>query len=186
MESFGFKLFNTVKVEYKTEQTPSDAEIITFLRSAEIDLKNLEAFYRNTDNNGFFVKFYDATTANSVVNRLNLHNIIEIGGKSCITSSSLVENFITIVQLHNLPPEVPDELVIKKLAKYGTVINNSWQKIKIDDNTEVHNGTRLCKMQINKIIRIYNGHQSTLYFQVPERNVLPMFIYISPSQCLYK
>lgn len=52
--------------------------------------------------------------------------------------ATIIENLINEVKLHNIPFKVSDTEILNRLAKYGNVRDIVWQKLKVDDNTEIY------------------------------------------------
>lgn len=154
-KSFNFRVINTLRVEYSSNNKPGNEEIIIFLKELDVNLKSLYGFYGSETEKMFLIKFNDAKDLSICNNGINDKKFMLINQEKCVVKSSILDTFEIDIYLHNLPFEVPDEDVLNKLSNYGKVKRIVWQKSKISEDLSVYNGIRICTIEINKVIPPY-------------------------------
>lgn len=155
MNSFCFKVINTLKVEYSCKERPSESEIITFLKESDVNLRHIVGFYGSETEDAFFVKFDDNHVLQSGLISINTKANITVKDNVYDVRAVLIASFVADVYLHNIPFEISNEELSKKLSKYGKVQKIEWQKCKIEEDLAIYNGIRIATMEINEVIPPY-------------------------------
>lgn len=155
MKNYSFKLENTLKVEIVSKNGPSDSEILKYLIDAGLDLGNVIGFHKSNEDLSFFIKFVNGEVLRIGMELLSLYGRMEIKGITCFTNISILDGFLANIFLQHIPFEIPDEVILQKLSKYGTVLSIKWQKLSLDSNNEIYNGIREVEMRLNKVVPPY-------------------------------
>lgn len=152
MDSFSFMLVSTVKVKYSSLERPKDSEIVHFMEESGIDAKEIIGFFRTNNESAFYIKFIDNACVRKSVERLKSTKYICIGERTYSTETSIVDSFTVVVQLHNLPYEISDDIVRQRLSKYEKVLDITWEEVKMNNGHNIFNGVRLVKMELSNTI----------------------------------
>jgi len=147
---------NTVKIEYFAEEKPNNKEIINFLKEIEVNLNGILGFYGSETEKAFFVKFAERNELNKFCDYINTRNMNMIIRKHVHdVKATIMDSFLTDVYIYGLPFEVSDEIVVKKLSRYGKVVKIIWNKCNIKDDVEIYDGIRIITMEIRNVIPPY-------------------------------
>ena len=127
---------------FSVDAVVSSHDIIVGLDNASIDVDDITSIQRRASNNSWVVTFASRAVKDAA---LNEHQIT-IAGCSVLVGDC--ENRVSIVKVYELPGEIPDSVVIGRLAHYGRVI--SFRRDRVAD--AIFNGVRTARMLIERPI----------------------------------
>ena len=127
---------------FSVDTVISSHDIIVGLDNASIDIDDITSIQRRASNNSWVVTFASKAVKDAALNE----HTITIAGCSVLVGDC--ENRVSIVKIYELPDEIPDSVVIGRLAHYGRVI--SFRRDRVAD--AILNGVRTARMLIERPI----------------------------------
>jgi len=131
-----------LSVCFSVDTVISSQDIIVGFDKAGIDIDSITSIQRRASNNSWVVTFDSKAVKDAA---LNEHSI-DIAGCSVLLGDC--ENRVSIVKIYELPEELPDSVVVGRLAHYGRVI--SFRRDRVADT--ILNGVRTARMFIQRPI----------------------------------
>jgi len=131
-----------LSVCFSVDTVISSQDIIVGFDKAGIDIDSITSIQRRASNNSWVVTFDSKAVKDAA---LNEHSV-DIAGCSVLLGDC--ENRVSIVKIYELPEELPDSVVIGRLAHYGRVI--SFRRDHVADT--ILNGVRTARMFIDRPI----------------------------------
>ena len=132
-----------LSVCFSVDTVISSQDIIVGLDNAGIDIDDITSIQRRASNNSWVVTFGSKAVKDAALNEQS----ITIAGWSVFLGDC--ENRVSIVKIYELPDEMPDSVVIGRLAHYGKVI--SFRRDRVADAI-FKNGVRTARMLIERPI----------------------------------
>ena len=127
---------------FTVDAVVSSHDIIVGLDQASIDVDDIVSIQRRASNNSWVVTFASRAVKDAA---LNEHSITIAG---CSVFAGDCEIRVSIVKIYELPGEIPDSVVVGRLAHYGRVI--SFRRDRVAD--AIFNGVRTARMLIERPI----------------------------------
>ena len=127
---------------FSVDTVISSNDIIVGLDNASIDIDDITSIQRRASNNSWVVTFASKAVKDAALNE----QTITIAGCSVLVGDC--ENRVSIVKIYELPDEIPDSVVIGRLAHNGRVI--SFRRDRVAD--AILNGVRTARMLIERPI----------------------------------
>ena len=136
------KIRKELSICFSVDTIISSNDIICGFDKAGIDIDGITSIQRRASNNSWVVTFDSKAIKDAA---LNEHSITIAG---CSVFLGDCENVVSIVKIYELPAELPDTVVIGRLAHYGRVI--SFRRDRVADT--ILNGVRTARMLIDRPI----------------------------------